>query len=175
MALRNDKKINSEIFSIICNSIINKIIKENSEDFNTKLFELGTKVGFRMADDYFLMVEDKKNMTLVEISENISNRFFPYYFSYKPIYKANIIFFKDFELLTKSINPESCLKILTGVLLGVYSYLSHEKIRFECYFDEGVYKISVMNESLIENPIISDLNQEAEIIGVPTEDCNQNK
>lgn len=151
---RHEEKVAYDTFAAFYGTFVSRVAKNNPENCIAKLFDVGVKLGRRMADDFFLKTKPKRCMTLEEISENASDSFFPHYFSFRPNFSQNIIFLRRFPLLKACKISGEYLEVIRGVLTGVYNYLSESKVAFEVVYDQQEFKILVRNDSHRGNLIV---------------------
>ncbi|ADM11090.1 uncharacterized protein Eint_020920 [Encephalitozoon intestinalis ATCC 50506] len=152
MSREDGQKVNHDVFGLMYTSFINKVIKDGPEGSRERLFTIGKRIGERMADDFFFTGKPEKPMGLGEVSKDISESFFPYYFSFHPTHNQGIISLGRLPLLQYTGKEEECLEMICGILQSVYGYVSKDGIRFEAMKYKGEHCIVVRDGEHVEGP-----------------------
>lgn len=139
---KHEQKVLHTTFLVLYGAFVNKVLAEE-EDPMARLFEIGTRIGGRMADEFFMNTRPRRNMDLQEISQNISESFFPAYFSFHPAFAENMVSLARFPVLSSSCEH---LEIVRGILHSVYNWLSRDGVRFEVVQDGDDVRMYVRSE-----------------------------
>lgn len=144
---RHKERMNYDVFRVFYGSFVNKITRDSPVDSKMCLFDVGTRIGERLVDDFFLNIRPKRNMELQEVVESITGSFFPHYFSFHPDHNQNMVFLGKLPILHHFKTDAEYLEVLRGILHSVYNYLSRDKVRFEIASDQGEFKMFVRTGS----------------------------
>ncbi|AFN82563.1 hypothetical protein EROM_020880 [Encephalitozoon romaleae SJ-2008] len=154
MSKRNEQQMSYDVFALVYTSFINKVVKDGVGKDREKMFRIGVRIGERLADDFFFTASPGKPMSLAEISKDVSETFFPHYFSFRPTYNQGIIALKKFPMLQYTRKEKKCLEMICGILKGVYNHVSKEDIWFEASEDSGEYCIIVRDAGCAMDPVV---------------------
>ncbi|KMV66615.1 transport protein particle component [Encephalitozoon cuniculi EcunIII-L] len=161
MSKRNEDQVNYNVFALIYTSFVNKVIRDRADRSKERLFAIGLRIGERMADDFFLVSKPRKPMSLVDVSRDISESFFPHYFSLRPTCNGCIIGLGKFPVLQYTKKEEECLEMICGILQSVYSHVSRDSIKFEAMEHNGEHCIVVRKKTDLAGPSVVGLREEA--------------
>lgn len=154
MSKRNEQQVSYDVFALLYTSFINKVIKDGEGKDREKMSRIGVGIGERLADDFFFTASPRKPMGLADISKDVSETFFPHYFSFRPTYSQGIIALRGFPMLQYTRKEKECLEVICGILKGVYNHVSKEDIWFEASGDNGEYCIIVRDAGCARDPVV---------------------
>lgn len=128
----HDTKVDDAFVRLVCADYLSKKIEEGADEEEIRC--IGTRIGLRMCDDFFLKVDAKK----IGSSEDLllyAKQFFKVYFGYEPRINDQTVSVEGFIL-----QDRPSLVMICGILEHILSYLTegHLKINLE---EEKVYRI----------------------------------
>ncbi|AFM97844.1 transport protein particle component [Encephalitozoon hellem ATCC 50504] len=160
MSKRSEQQVRHDIFALMYTSFVNKVVKDGAGK-DGGMFRIGARIGERMADDFFFTASPRKPMGLLDVSRDVSETFFPHYFSFRPAYSQGIIALGKFPMLQYTRREKECLEMICGILEGVYGYVSKEGISFEASEYNGEYCI-IVRDGERKDPVVMRFNEEVD-------------
>lgn len=158
MVKRCEQGMSSDVFALLYASTVNMVGRGSDAGGKDALFGVGARIGERLADDFFCMSKPKRHMNALEVSRNISEMFFPYYFSFRPVHAHGMVVLRKFPVLQYTRRADGCLEMICGILQGVYSHISKDSLGFEAVEHNGDYCILVRSKEEMD-PVVVGLKE----------------
>lgn len=135
---QSSSKVDDNFFRLVCTEYLRRKIEDGASTADIK--NIGTRIGERLADDFFLKTDAKRAMNVDELRPYLK-QFFRIYFSYEPQIDGNKMYFdKGFVL-----GDNTSMLMVSGIIECIFAYIIEGGVRIQTAGDGG-YEVLVKKD-----------------------------
>lgn len=128
-------RVDDNFFKLICTEYLRRKLEDGASSADIK--NIGTRIGVRLADDFFLKTDAKRAHSADELMPYL-RQFFRIYFGYEPHIEGNKMQFDKGFILGDSTS----MLMISGVIECIFAYIIEGSVRIQKAAD-GMYEVLV--------------------------------
>lgn len=130
---QGNSKVDDNFVKLVCTEYLRRKMGDGASPADIK--NIGTRIGVRLADDFFIKTDAKKARNVDELKPYL-RQFFQIYFSYEPHIEGNKMQFDKGFILCDNAS----MLMVSGVIECIFAYIIDGGVRIQIAAD-GKYEV----------------------------------